>query len=74
MHMEFRATKQGGHMRVRVFVGKGIDYTLANAGSFMLHPDEWICFKNNVRSLPESDLEIVCYEEKVTRDFDGQEK
>ena len=39
MHMEFCAKREGGHIWVRVFVGKGVDYTLANAGTIVLDPD-----------------------------------
>ena len=48
MHMKFEAKREGGHIWVRVFVGKGVDYTLANAGTIVLDPDQWQALKEAI--------------------------
>ena len=48
MHMKFEAKREGGHIWVRVFVGKGVDYTLANAGTIVLDLDQWQALKEAI--------------------------
>lgn len=63
MHMEFRAKKEGSRVWVKVFVGKGIDYTLANAGVIVLHSDEWAALKESILTNTVASL-VVIREEK----------
>ena len=59
MHMEFRAKREGGHIWVRVFVGKGVDYTLANAGTIVLDPDQWQALKEAILTDAISSLVVI---------------
>jgi hypothetical protein len=57
--MEFCAEKKGGHIWVRVFVGKGVDYTLANAGIIVLDPDQWAALKESILTNTVASLVVI---------------
>ena len=48
MHMKFEAKREGGHIWVKIFVGKGVDYTLAKSGMIALDPDQWQALKEAI--------------------------
>ena len=80
MHMEFRAKKNGDYIWAMVFIGKGLDYALAHAGTLRFNPDEWEHFKENVRFAKMKDLDITCWEweedsnDQKTQDSDAENK
>jgi uncharacterized protein with PIN domain len=75
--MEFRASKQGNHMYIRVFIGKGLDYTLPIVGTLMLSPEEWSAFEKRILrgertylgEREEHDLDIVCWQEDSSKAY-----
>lgn len=51
MLFRFRYNQSGcGHVHVRVFVGKGAEYTLASSGMLCFYPAEWEAFKASIET------------------------
>ena len=61
MLIRLRGKQDFGHVRIRVFIGKGQQYTLAKAGELMVDPEQWDAFKRGLRGT--GDLEVSCVDE-----------
>lgn len=62
MIIRFRGKPYFGHVRVRVFVGKGENYTLAKAGELMVDPEQWKAMQAGLQG--SGDCQVQCIEEE----------